>query len=69
MAMTPKYKTDANGNYILDSNNQKILDIRNTQLNEKISEEEYQIVHPETNAYQVITDSNRRFVSEAEKKI
>ena len=69
MAMTPKYKTDASGNYILDSNNQKILDIRNTQLNEKISEEEYQIVHPETNAYQVITDSNRRFVSDAEKKI
>ena len=44
-----------------------VEDIRSVQLNEKISDTEYQILHPETDAYQVITDPERRFVSEAEK--
>lgn len=41
---------------------------RNVQLNEKISETEYQVLHPETNAYQVITNELRRFVSDEDKK-
>lgn len=45
-----------------------VAEIRSVQLNEKISDSEYQILHPETDAYQVITDPERRFVSEAEKK-
>ena len=44
-----------------------VEDIRSVQLNEKISDELYQILHPETDAYQVITDPERRFVSETEK--
>lgn len=44
-----------------------VEDIRSVQLNEKISDTIYQILHPETDAYQVITDPNRRFVSEEEK--
>jgi hypothetical protein len=44
-----------------------VEDIRSVQLNEKISDEFYQILHPETDAYQVITDPERRFVSETEK--
>ena len=44
-----------------------IVDIRNVQLNEKISETEYQILHPETKADQVITNPLKRFVSDAEK--
>lgn len=45
-----------------------IADIRNVQLNEKVSETEYQILHPETNAYQVITNPERRFVTDEEKE-
>ena len=44
-----------------------VEDIRSVQLNEKVSDTQYQILHPETDAYQVITDENRRFVSEEEK--
>lgn len=46
---------------------QEVEDIRSVQLNEKINDTQYQILHPETDAYQVITDPNRRFVSEEEK--
>ena len=49
---------DADGNPI----------IRSVQLNEKINDTTYQILHPETDAYQVITDPNRRFVTDEEKK-
>ena len=45
----------------------EVDDIRSVQLNEKIGENVYQILHPETDAYQVITDPERRFVSEEEK--
>ena len=34
-----------------------VEEIRNVQLNEKISETTYQILHPETSANQVITNS------------
>ena len=44
-------------------------EIRNTQLNEKVSENTYQIVHPETNVNQVITNPSKRFVSDAEKAL
>lgn len=44
-----------------------VEDIRSVQLNEKVSDDTYQILHPETDAYQVITDPFRRFVSEEEK--
>lgn len=43
-------------------------DIRNIQLNEKVSETTYQILHPETNAFQVITNELRRFVSDEDKE-
>ena len=76
MAMDKLYKgqsVDADGNLVgeatLDSKGQKIADIRNVQMNEKLSNSVYQIVHPETNAYQVITNSERRFVSDKEKEI
>lgn len=45
-----------------------LADIRSVQLNEKMSETTYQILHPETDAYQVITDPERRFVSDDEKE-
>ena len=48
-------------------NGVEVEDIRSVQLNEKINDTTYQILHPETDAYQVITDENRRFVSEEEK--
>lgn len=44
-----------------------VEEIRNVQLNEKISETTYQILHPETSANQVITNSLRRFVSDEDK--
>lgn len=44
-----------------------VAEIRETQLNEKISETTYQIIHPETNANQVITNTLKRFVSDADK--
>lgn len=44
-----------------------MAEIRNVQLNEKISETEYQILHPETKADQVITNTLKRFVSDEEK--
>ena len=50
--MQPKKKADGS------------LDIRTIQLNEKTSETEYQILHPETDAHQVITDNSRKFVSQ-----
>lgn len=43
-------------------------EIKNVQLNEKVNEKTYQIVHPETNADQVITNSLKRFVSDADKE-
>ena len=43
------------------------INIRAVQLNEKVEDDKYQVIHPETNAYQVITNVNRRFVSEEEK--
>ena len=46
----------------------EVDDIRSVQLNEKLSDSVYQILHPETDAYQVITDSERRFVSDTEKR-
>lgn len=60
--MTPKKKEVE-----IDGVTVEVDDIRSVQLNEKISETVYQILHPETDAYQVITDPNRRFVSEEEK--
>ena len=48
-------------------NGVEVEDIRSVQLNEKINDTTYQILHPETDAYQVITDEHRRFVSEEEK--
>lgn len=44
-----------------------VSEIRNVQLNEKISETQYQILHPETKADQVITNELKRFVSDADK--
>lgn len=44
-----------------------VQEIRSVQLNEKISDTHYQILHPETDANQVITDPERRFVSDADK--
>lgn len=41
--------------------------VRNVQLNEKVSETTYQIIHPETSADQVITSTLKRFVSDADK--
>lgn len=60
--MQPKKKT-----VIVNGVETIVDDIRSVQLNEKTGENEYQILHPETDAYQVITDPNRRFVSEEEK--
>lgn len=51
----------------LNSKMTPAAEIRSVQLNEKTSDNEYQILHPETDAYQVITNSERRFVSEEEK--
>lgn len=42
--------------------------VRNVQLNEKVSETTYQIIHPETSADQVITSALKRFVSDADKE-
>jgi hypothetical protein len=39
---------------------------RDTQLNEKVSTTQYDIVHPETTALQVITDTLHRFVTDAQ---
>lgn len=46
------------------------MEIRNTiktQLNEKVSETQYDVLHPETHADVVITTTNKQFVSQAEK--
>lgn len=76
MAMDKLYKgqsVDAQGNLVgtaaVDAQGNKIADIRNVQMNEKLSDSVYQIVHPETNAFQVITNTERRFVSDKEKEI
>lgn len=76
MAMDKLYKgqsVNANGNLVgtaeVDAQGNKIADVRNVQMNEKLSNSVYQIVHPETNAFQVITNTERRFVSDKEKEI
>ena len=46
------------------------MEIRNTiktQLNEKVSETQYDVLHPETHADVVITTTDKQFVSQAEK--
>lgn len=46
------------------------MEIRNTiktQLNEKVSETQYDVLHPETHADVVITTTNKQFVSQEEK--
>jgi hypothetical protein len=58
-------KVDADGKETIT--NETVDDVRSVQLNEKISDTMYQILHPETDAYQVITDPNRRFVTDKDK--
>lgn len=53
----------------LNSTMTAVAEIRNVQLNEKISETTYQILHPETKADQVITNTDKRFVSDSEKEM
>lgn len=43
--------------------------VKETQLNERVSATEYDVLHPETTADQVITNSEKQFVSQEEKDI
>lgn len=67
MGMQPVYKKDLNGEFIYDEHGNKIIDIRYVQLNEKTAVDEYQILHPETDANYVIEHEDKQFVSQEEK--
>lgn len=41
--------------------------IKLTEINERVSETEYNVIYPKTTAGQVITDKDKQFVTEAEK--
>ena len=67
MSMQPVYKKNENGEFIYDEHGNKIIDIRYVQLNEKTAVDEYQILHPETDANYVIEHEDKQFVSQEEK--
>ena len=50
-----------------DEINLTLRNTRRTQLNERVSETQYDILHPETDANVVITNTEKQFVSQTEK--